>query len=226
MGRIFFWENVLYRLQSSTKLHPRVFGCMLYGFSQPQTSTYVLFYLTSFCRFQQHCDYRIFALEGAVGKQIIYSKHWRSNVLGFFCPQITMNTGLQCGSLTVSSTKSFWLNFTWYCLEFVFQICHNLCFPVWLSCPVYQLQQEAPHPRRLTCTIEVRAHILIFRWQPLYYSSIFSSLKKKCFLCLLIQYNKMQKTIQKNWCEIPAGLLVCCWSQSLRRKKPDVFVRE
>uniref|UniRef100_A0A3Q4GQR9 Uncharacterized protein n=1 Tax=Neolamprologus brichardi TaxID=32507 RepID=A0A3Q4GQR9_NEOBR len=32
--------------------------------------------------------------------------------------------------------------------------------PVWKSY-LYQLQQEAPHPRRVTCTCEVRAHVLI-----------------------------------------------------------------
>uniref|UniRef100_A0A4W5RKV6 Chimerin 1 n=1 Tax=Hucho hucho TaxID=62062 RepID=A0A4W5RKV6_9TELE len=42
-----------------------------------------------------------------------------------------MNTGHQCGNLTVIFTD---------CSVFT---------------PVYQLQQEAPHPRRLTCTCEV-----------------------------------------------------------------------
>lgn len=94
-------------------------------------------------------------------------------------------------------------------------MCCSWSVSVWMSCLVYQLQQEAPHPRRLTCTSEVRAHILIFSWQHLCYSSILYSWIS-IFLYLLLQ--------KKN--DIPVGLLFCCWSPPQRRYNPNVFVRE
>lgn len=37
----------------------------------------------------------------------------------------------------------------------------SYCWCCVFSATVYQLQQEAPHPRRLTCTCEVRTHFLM-----------------------------------------------------------------
>lgn len=75
-----------------------------------------------------------------------------------FCPQIMMNTGPQYGSLTVSNATAITnIIFLCNCAILTNALFTNgfLCF----SSKVYQLQQEAPHPRRLTCTTEASEHI-------------------------------------------------------------------
>lgn len=54
-----------------------------------------------------------------------------------------------------------WVSKEHFKLWFFLVFAHHLPCLSRLFVSVYQLQQEAPHPRRLTCTCEVRTHVLI-----------------------------------------------------------------